>query len=75
MKKKNSYPAVLVGADEVAVNLFLKGEILFTDIASLVEETLNSWNLPEAKNLDEMINYVSEAKRKAQELSKKFPRH
>ena len=72
MKKKNSYPAVLVGADEVAVDLFLKEKILFTDIPSLVEETLSAWDMPEAKNLDEMINYVNEAKRKALELSKKF---
>ena len=72
MKKKGAYPAVLVGADEVAVDLFLKGKILFTDIASLIEETLNAWTSPEAKNLDEMIGYVSEAKRKAEELSTKF---
>ncbi|MBR2209835.1 MAG: 1-deoxy-D-xylulose-5-phosphate reductoisomerase [Synergistaceae bacterium] len=71
MKQKGSYPAVLVGADEVAVDLFLKGKILFTDIAALVEETLSSWDLPEAKNLDEMINYVSEAKRMATEISEK----
>ena len=72
MKKKGAYPAVLVGADEAAVDLFLKGRIKFTDIASIIEETLSAWNMPEAVNLDEMIYYVSEARRKAEELSKKF---
>ena len=74
MKKKGAYPAVLVGADEVAVDLFLKEKILFTDIAPLVEETLSSWDLPEAKTLDEMIEYINIAKHKAKELSAEFQR-
>ena len=75
MRKKGSYPAVLVGADEVAVDLFLKKKIRFTDISALVEETLSAWNFPDAENLDEMINYVSESKRKALEISKMFRFH
>ena len=71
MKKKGSYPAVLIGADEIAVDLFLKGKIKFTDIPALVEETLSEWNYSEAENLDEMIFYVNEAKRKALEISDK----
>jgi len=68
MKKKGAYPAILIGADEAAVDLFLSKKILFTDIAPLIEETLSSCNFPETESLDDMINYVSEAKRKAYEL-------
>lgn len=64
MKKKGAYPAVLIGADEAAVDLFLKGKILFTDIAPLVEETLSAWTLPEPESLDDMINYIALAREK-----------
>ena len=75
MKNKGPYPAVLIGADETAVDLFLKGKIAFTDIASLVEETLNAWNMPAPSDIDEMINYINLARLKAEELSKKFNRN
>ncbi|MDO9334442.1 MAG: 1-deoxy-D-xylulose-5-phosphate reductoisomerase [Dehalococcoidales bacterium] len=39
-KAGGTCPSVLCAADEVAVDLFLKGKIAFTDIASLVAETL-----------------------------------
>ena len=67
MKKKGAYPAVLVGADEVAVDLFLKGEIAFTDIAALIEETLSAWDSPEPETLDDAIEVVKLAKIKALE--------
>ena len=68
MRKKGAYPAVLVGADEVAVDLFLKGEIAFTDIAALIEETLSAWNSPEPEKLEDAIESVRFAKEKALEL-------
>ena len=68
MRKKGAYPAVLVGADEVAVDLFLKGEIAFTDIAALIEETLSAWNSPEPEKLEDAIEIVRFAKEKALEL-------
>jgi 1-deoxy-D-xylulose-5-phosphate reductoisomerase len=40
-KNGGTYPAVLCGADEVAVDLFLKQRIGFTDIARLVEQALD----------------------------------
>lgn len=39
-KKGGTYPAVLCAADEVAVGLFLSGNIGFTDIPRIVEKTL-----------------------------------
>ena len=68
MKKKGAYPGVLVGADEVAVDLFLKGEIAFTDIAALVEETLSAWDSPEPLTLEDAIETVRLAKIKASQL-------
>ncbi|MFC1982008.1 1-deoxy-D-xylulose-5-phosphate reductoisomerase, partial [Chloroflexota bacterium] len=39
-RKGGTYPAVLCAADEVAVDSFLSRQIKFTDIARLVEQTL-----------------------------------
>jgi 1-deoxy-D-xylulose-5-phosphate reductoisomerase len=39
-RKGGTYPAVLCGADEVAVDLFLSERIKFTDIPILVERAL-----------------------------------
>ncbi len=41
-QKGGSYPAALSAADEVAVDAFLKGQILFTDIAKLVYTVLKA---------------------------------
>jgi 1-deoxy-D-xylulose-5-phosphate reductoisomerase len=40
-KQSGTYPAVLCGADEIAVQQFLLGKIKFNDIPKLVEQTLN----------------------------------
>ena len=69
MRLKGAYPAILVGADEAAVELFLKGRIAFTDIAGLVEETLSACDVREPEGLDEAVEYVSVARRKAVELA------
>ena len=68
MRKKGAYPALLVGADEVAVNLFLEGRIAFTDIAGLVEEVLSSCDVSEPHSLDDAIGYIELAKRKTREI-------
>ncbi len=39
--KGGTYPAVLCAADEVAVELFLKNSIRFTEIATIIEKTLS----------------------------------
>jgi 1-deoxy-D-xylulose-5-phosphate reductoisomerase len=41
-KKGGTYPAVLAGADEAAVQLFLDGKIKFTDMPDLVAHTLSA---------------------------------
>ncbi|MBR1671643.1 MAG: 1-deoxy-D-xylulose-5-phosphate reductoisomerase [Fretibacterium sp.] len=68
MEEKGPYPAVLVGADEVAVDRFLKKKIGFTDIAAVVEETLGSCALPSPRSLDEALGALDWARRKAGEV-------
>ena len=72
MRKKGAYPALLVGADEAAVSLFLEGRISFTGIAGLVEEVLSSCSVSKPVNLDDAIGYIQLARVKACELAGKF---
>ncbi len=54
-KKGGTYPAVLCGADEVAVELFLKGKIKFLDIPRLVEKALASHEVNLKPTLQEIL--------------------
>ena len=51
-----SYPAAMSGANEVAVDLFLNGEIAFTDIAELVEEVLSRHQPVPADGLEAILH-------------------
>ncbi|MEA1872266.1 MAG: 1-deoxy-D-xylulose-5-phosphate reductoisomerase, partial [Chloroflexota bacterium] len=54
-KSGGTYPAVLCAADEVAVELFLSHRIGFTDIAKIVQKTLEQHqNIPEP-SLEEIL--------------------
>ena len=72
MRKKGAYPALLVGADESAVDMFLKGRIGFTDIAGLIEEVLSTSDVCEPKSLDDAIGYIELAKVRTCELARRF---
>ncbi len=67
-----SAPAALVGADETAVNLFLSGAIHFTDIAIVVERTLERHNIianPDVEAVQAVSVWAqAEAARVAEEL-------
>jgi 1-deoxy-D-xylulose-5-phosphate reductoisomerase len=54
-KRGGTYPAVLCGADEVSVELFLAGRIKFTDIAKLVEGALESHKAISHPGLDDIL--------------------
>ncbi len=54
-KRGGTYPAVLCAADEVAVDLFLSESIRFTDIANLVEQTLEQHQSIVHPTLEEII--------------------
>ena len=72
MRKKGAYPAVLVGADEAAVDLFMNGKIGFVDIPALIEETLSVGNWPEPGSLDDALALIDEGRSKAFELAGKI---
>jgi 1-deoxy-D-xylulose-5-phosphate reductoisomerase len=54
-KLGGTYPAVLCAADEVAVELFLDHRISFTDIAKIVQETLEHHQNIAQPSLDEVL--------------------
>ncbi len=54
-RKGGTYPAVLCAADEVAVDLFLKNSIRFTEIATIIEKTLRIHKPIINPALDEII--------------------
>lgn len=62
-KKGGTYPAVLAGADEAAVKLFLDGKIKFTQIPDLVAETLSAHKsiaVPTVADTIEAANWATE---------------
>jgi 1-deoxy-D-xylulose-5-phosphate reductoisomerase len=64
-----SAPAILNAANEVAVAAFLAGQIAFTRIAALVEETLNRSNdAPRPASLAEVLDVDQSARMQAQRL-------
>jgi 1-deoxy-D-xylulose-5-phosphate reductoisomerase len=50
-----TYPAVLCGADEVAVELFLQRRIRFTDIPRLIEATLERHVPGDERDIEQII--------------------
>ena len=64
-----TYPAVLSGADESAVDLFLSGAIGFLDIARLVEEVLSEHGPASDSTLDELIRANDWAATRCRELA------
>ena len=63
---------MLVGADESAVDSFLKGEINFTNIYQVVEKTLDSWNGTPPTSVDDAISLVDVGRRLAGEFCKNW---
>lgn len=69
----NAYPPIIVGADEVAVEAFVKGKISIVDIFPLLEKVLLSYNGPSNLNgLEEAISLVEFGRRIARELCRLF---
>jgi len=54
-KSGGTYPAVLCAADEVAVELFLNHTIGFTEIAAIVQETLEQHRSINQPSLEEIL--------------------
>ncbi|MDR2179636.1 MAG: 1-deoxy-D-xylulose-5-phosphate reductoisomerase [Synergistaceae bacterium] len=63
MKRGGPYPALLIGADEVAVDRFMKREIPFTAIPEVVEKTLSAYPAGPPVSLDEALTVVEWGRR------------
>ncbi len=68
-RKGGTYPAVLCGADEVAVELFLSQRIKFTDIARLVEPVLEGHKATSHPTLEEILVADSWAREEVRRLA------
>ena len=64
-------PAILNAANEVAVAAFLKGQIAFLDIATLVEQTMSGYVPASPVSLDDLFSIDAEARHYAQEQLEK----
>ncbi len=62
-----TYPAVLNAADEVAVDAFLAGRIRFTEIAEVVERTLERHQADSAEVLEKVMEATRWAQQAAEE--------
>jgi 1-deoxy-D-xylulose-5-phosphate reductoisomerase len=67
-RKGRTYPAVLCGADEAAVDLFLAQRIKFTDISRLVEQALEEHQAISHPTLEEILAADSWAREKVRRL-------
>ncbi len=68
-KGNGTLPAVLCAADEAAVDLFLSERIGFTDIARLVEKTLEEHHKIDRPDLDEIVTAGKWAKDRVRSLA------
>ncbi|RIV79723.1 1-deoxy-D-xylulose-5-phosphate reductoisomerase [Pelagerythrobacter aerophilus] len=66
-------PAVLNAANEVAVAAFLAGQMPFTRIALVVEQTLERYTPMAPSSLDDVLGVDAEARSRARELLETMP--
>ena len=65
-------PAILNAANEIAVASFLDNGVAFLDIAAIVGDTLQAYDPPAPRSLDEVLEVDGEARRHAREIVRKF---
>ena len=70
-KRGDTYPAVLCAADEVAIELFLAGQISFTGIAEIVAGTINLHQGISNPTLDEILTADAWARETTYEIARK----
>jgi 1-deoxy-D-xylulose-5-phosphate reductoisomerase len=58
--------AILNGANEVAVDAFLRGRIAWTDIAEVIEHTLSDMPVVDPRDVDDVLAADREARQRAQ---------
>ena len=67
-KRGSTWPAALCGADEMAVEKFLEGEIGFLDIGAVIDEALRSHASVAEPTLDDLLAASAWAKEKVAQL-------
>jgi 1-deoxy-D-xylulose-5-phosphate reductoisomerase len=67
-RRGGAYPALLVGADEVAVEAFLRHELTFLDIPRVVEQTLEMYDGPSPSSPEDAIALVDYGRRQCRRL-------
>jgi 1-deoxy-D-xylulose-5-phosphate reductoisomerase len=67
LERGGAAPVVLNAANEIAVAAFLDGKIGFTDIAALIERTLERLPLGEFGSIEECVDIDADARRAAHE--------
>jgi 1-deoxy-D-xylulose-5-phosphate reductoisomerase len=72
LEKGESMPAVLNGANEVAVDAFLRGAIGFLEIPALIEETMEAHSPYPTDSLEKVIHADSWARDTARDILKKW---
>ena len=72
LEEKGSYPVVLNGADEEAVELFLKGEIKFSHIIKIVQETFFSHKKSEISSIDDIFEINKWAHNQARKIAERL---
>jgi 1-deoxy-D-xylulose-5-phosphate reductoisomerase len=72
IEKGGTCSTILNAANEVAVQAFLERRLLFTQIASLIEETLSLVSSSEADSLQTILNTDTEARHTASQLVDRF---
>lgn len=62
LKTGGTLPAVLNGANEIAVARFLKGEITFLQIPALIEQTMDAYTVKQEYTLEDLLEADAWAK-------------
>ncbi len=68
MRKGGNAPCILNGANEIAVEYFLKGKIGFLQMSTIIEQVLERATHIDAPTLDDYCNSDAEARRLATEI-------
>ncbi len=70
LREGGSMPVVLNGANEVAVDMFLKNKLAFTDIPEVVEKVMDMHTTARNPNLDEIMYWDGWSREKAVSIIK-----
>ncbi|MBI5663727.1 MAG: 1-deoxy-D-xylulose-5-phosphate reductoisomerase [Nitrospirae bacterium] len=68
LRAGGTMPCVLNAANEIAVEAFLDGKILFTDISRIVSDTMSEHTVARGETIEEVISVSEWAKQRAKEI-------